>query len=106
MNYYGVQMVQLIDGDGKWNNTIQNGQDFEKQEPSKSKKRNAKLLSIMINGQTEEWDCTALCFGILYSNSIGTTLNAVTETHVNSLRELRNEVFAHISKGATSDADF
>lgn len=91
---------------GKWNDTIQNGQDFEKQEPSKSKKRNAKLLSIMINGKTEEWDCTALCFGILYSNSIGTTLNPVTDTHVNSLRELRNEVFAHISKGATSDADF
>lgn len=24
---------------GKWNDTIQNGQDFEKQEPSKSKKK-------------------------------------------------------------------
>lgn len=43
----------------------------------------------MISGKTDEWDCTGLCFGILYSNSIGTKLNPVTETHVNSLRELR-----------------
>ena len=91
---------------GKWNDTPQNGQDFVNQETALSKKRNAKMLNMMINGQTEEWDCTKLCFGILYSNSIGAKLNAIIKTHVNDLREFRNEVFAHISKGTITDTDF
>lgn len=60
---------------GRWQDSPKNGQDFEKQEPPASKRQNAKLLKIMGNGKTDEWDCTALCFGILYSSSIGTTLN-------------------------------
>ena len=91
---------------GKWDDTSQNGHDFEKQETAASKKENKRLLNTMMNGKTEEWDCTALCFGILYSNSIGSTLNPTTYIHVNDLRKFRNEVFAHVYKGAITDTDF
>lgn len=91
---------------GEWKDTLKNGQDFEGLEPPASKKRNAKLLNIMMNGNSKEWDCTALFFGILFSCSIGKFLSAVIHSHVDDLRVFRNEIFAHVSKGTISDTDF
>lgn len=90
---------------GRWQDSPKNGQDFERREPPASKRKHATVLKIMGNGNTDEWDCTALCFGILYSNSIGTTLNSTVRGHVNDLRIFRNDAYAHISKGAINDTD-
>lgn len=91
---------------GRWKDTPQNGQDFEKWEPLSSKDKNARLLNIMVNGKTDNWDSTALCFGILYSNSIGSTLNPAVRRYVNDLREFRNKGFAHVAKGTINSTDF
>ena len=90
---------------GRWQDSPKNGHDFEKQEPPASKRQNARFLKIMGNGKTEEWDCTALCFGILYSSSIGRKLSRTVRGHVNDLRKFRNEAYAHVSKGAIKDTD-
>ena len=79
---------------GEWQDTLKNGQDFERHEPPASKKKNARLLNIMKNGNSKEWDCTALCFGILFSSSIGKSLSATIYGHVDDLRMFRNEIFA------------
>ena len=92
---------------GEWKDSSQNGRDFENQEPPASKKKNARLLNTMKNGNTKQWDCTALFFGILYSGSIGKFLKgAAIYSHVDDLRVFRNEIFAHVSKGTISDSDF
>ena len=92
---------------GEWKDSSQNGRDFENQEPPASKKKNARLLNIMKNGNTKQWDCTALFFGILYSVSIGKFLKGTAiYSHVDDLRVFRNEIFAHVSKGTISDSDF
>lgn len=85
---------------------MKNGQDFERQEPPASQKKNARLLNVMINGDSKEWDCTALFFGILFSSSIGISLSPTIYSHVDDLRVFRNEIFAHVSKGTISETDF
>lgn len=85
---------------------MKNGQDFERQEPPASQKKNARLLNVMINGDSKEWDCTALFFGILFSSSIGKSLSPTIYSHVDDLRVFRNEIFAHVSKGTISETDF
>ena len=97
---------------GDWQNTAKNGHDFYNRETLASRKRNKKLLSTMINGNCKEWDCTALFYSILYSGSIGASscpplshLGKVG-SYVDSLREFRNDVFAHVSEGRISDHDF
>lgn len=91
---------------GKWEDTLKNGRDFESHEPPASQKKNARLLNIMRNGNRKEWDCTALFFGILFSNSIGKSLSRTIHRHVDDLRVFRNEIFAHVSKGTISEVDF
>ena len=91
---------------GEWQGTLKNGHDFEGHEPPASKKKNARLLNIMKNGNSKEWDCTALFFAILFSSSIGKSLSATVYSHVDDLRAFRNEIFAHVSKGTISDTDF
>ncbi|XP_078363161.1 uncharacterized protein LOC144647256 [Oculina patagonica] len=90
---------------GEWKDTLKNGQDFESHEPLASKKKNARLLNIMKNGNSNEWDCTALFFGILFSSSIGKSLSTAIKRQVDDLRVFRNEI-AHASKDTISDTDF
>ena len=91
---------------GNWCNTPKNGQDFFSMESNSNKKRNKEMLNIMQSGDVEQWDCTMLFYGLLYSSSIGANLNPEVHTHVNNLREFRNKSFAHVSKGEVTSSDF
>ena len=91
---------------GRWCNTPKNGQDFLSMESHSNKKRNKELLNTMQNGDTEQWDCTMLFYGLLYSSSVGGSLETEIRRNVNGLREFRNQSFAHVSKGEVTSSDF
>ena len=91
---------------GEWKDEPRNGMDFKNGESPGKQRRNAKLLTTMINGDREEWDCTMLFYAILFSDCIGLGLNPVVKSNVDDLRQFRNEEFAHMPKGHLSDPDF
>ena len=90
---------------GEWKDTTQNGHDFYNKESKASRKKNARCLAIIYNGDTAEWDCTCLFFAILYSDSIGKTLSPAVRKEVDDIRQVRNEI-AHITEAKLTDADF
>ena len=47
-----------------------------------------------------------LFYAILFSDSIGNSVNAVVKSNVDDLRQFRNEEFAHIPRGHLSDPEF
>lgn len=96
---YGLQY-------GTWKNEVKNGQDFASLETPGQRKRNKELWNIMIQGNVEQWDCTKLFYAILFTTSIGGSLDPKIRKHVNNLREFRNESFAHVSQGEVSSSDF
>ena len=91
---------------GLWQDTGRNGQDFFRMESKKSRSKNSRLLSIIQNGNTEEWDCTCFIFAILYSDTLGSVISPAVAKHVDDLRMFRNEVFAHRSKACFPEAEF
>ena len=91
---------------GLWCNTPKNGQDFVSMESDSNKRRNKDLLNAMQNGDIEQWDCTMLFYGLLYSSSIGGNLGSEIRGYVNCLREFRNQSFAHVNKGEMTSSDF
>ena len=90
---------------GKWNDVPKNGMDFENGESPRNRKLNAQHLIVMRNGNTKEWDCTKLCYAILCSDCLR-GLNPTVRRHVNDLRLLRNERFAHVPRGQIKDTEF
>ena len=90
---------------GEWKDQPNNGLDFWNGESSRSRSRNTRLLTAMKNGDTAEWDCTMLFYAILYSDCIH-GLNSTVKSHVDDLRKLRNEDFAHMPQGHLSEKDF
>ena len=90
---------------GEWKDTAQNGHDFYDKESKASRKKNARSLAIIHNGDTAEWDCTCLFFAILYSDSIGKTLSPAVRKDVDDIRQVRNDI-AHITEAKLTDADF
>ena len=90
---------------GEWKDSPQNGRDFYNKESKASRKRNARCLTIIQNGDTAEWDCTCLFFAILYSDSIGTTLSPAVYKDVDDIRQVRNHI-AHIKDAKVTDSDF
>ena len=90
---------------GEWKDSPQNGRDFYNKESKASRKRNARCLAIIQNGDTAEWDCTCLFFAILYSDSIGTTLSPAVYKDVDDIRQVRNHI-AHIKDAKVTDSDF
>ena len=90
---------------GEWKNSPQNGRDFYNRETKASRKRNARCLATIQNGDTAEWDCTCLFFAILYSDSIGKTLSLAVNKDVDEIRQVRNGI-AHMTEANLTDADF
>ncbi|CAH3174978.1 unnamed protein product, partial [Porites lobata] len=90
---------------GEWKDSPQNGRDFYNRETKASRKRNARCLTTIQNGDTAEWDCTCLFFAILYSDSIGKTLSPAVYKDVDDIRQVRNGI-AHITEASLTDADF
>ena len=62
---------------GEWKDKLRNGIDFYNGESPRNKKRNARLLATMKNGNSGEWDCTMLLYAILFSDSVGPRLSAI-----------------------------
>ena len=90
---------------GEWNDTPKNGRDFCDKESRSSHRKNGRLLSTILNGDTAEWDCTCLFFAVLHSDSIGKTLSPAVYKDVDDIRQVRNEI-AHITDAKVTDADF
>ena len=93
-------------GFGLWQDTARNGQDFFTMESKKSRSKNSRLLTIIQNGNTEEWDCTCFFFAILYSDTLGYVISPAVAKDVDDLRMFRNEVFAHCSKASFPEAEY
>ena len=83
----------------KWAGFLSNG-------IKKSRSKNSRLLTIIQNGNTEEWDCTCFFFAILYSDTLGPLISAAVFNDVDNLRMFCNEVFAHRSKACFPEAEF
>ena len=90
---------------GEWKDQPNNGLDFWNGESPRNRNRNARLIRTMKNGDTAEWDCTMLFYAILFSDCIN-GLNPTVQSHVDDLRKLRNEDFAHMPRGHLSEKDF
>ena len=60
---------------GPWQDSIKNGQDFFNMESPKSRSKNKRFLSVIQNGDTNEWDCSCFFFSILFSDSLGPCLS-------------------------------
>ena len=90
---------------GEWKDTPQNGLDFYSKESRRNRKKYARYLATIQNGNATEWDCSCLSFAILFSDSIGTTLSPAIGRDVDSLRHVRNDV-AHISVVRLTDSEF
>ena len=91
---------------GGWKDEPRNGMDFYNGESSQNRKRNARLLATMKNGNRGEWDCTMLFYAILFSDCVGPGLSAIVRKNVDDLRNFRNEEFAHMPQGSLSEIDF
>ena len=63
-------------------------------------------MTIIQNGNTEEWGCTCFFFEILYSDSLGSVISRAVAKDVDDMRMIRNEVFAHRSKACFREAEF
>lgn len=90
---------------GEWKDTPQNGRDLFALESPRSRRKNAKLIMMMQNGNTAEWDLVCLFFAILYSDSIGATLSSALKFSIDALRQVRNDV-AHFSEPCLTDIEF
>ena len=91
---------------GEWKDQPKNGQDFKYRESPPTRRRNAKPLTTMVNGNTAEWDCTMLFYGILYSDCIGSSLTPLIRSSVDDLRNFRNQDFAHLPQGNLTKLEF
>ena len=90
---------------GEWKDIPQNRPDFYYKETGKSRGKNARYLTMIQKGNTEEWDCSCLLFAILFSDSIGTTLSATIRKEVDDLRQVRNDI-PHKNEAELTDAEF
>ena len=89
---------------GEWKDTPENGVDFYNNESRRSHTRN-RQLQMMQSGNTAEWNCSCLCFAILYSETIGTTLSPGIRKEVDDLRQFANDMYMnHMAR--LTDAEY
>ena len=62
---------------GEWKDQTKNGMDFWSGEPLSNRRRNARLLKIMKNGDTAKWDCTMLFYAIRYSDCVSQSIEQI-----------------------------
>lgn len=91
---------------GLWQDTAKNGNDFFNLESPRSRRKNNRLLGIIRNSNTSEWDSTSFFFAILFSDSLGALVTPTVATSVDTLRVFRNRFFAHRSQASISETDF
>ena len=90
---------------GQWKDSPQNGRDFHNLESRASRKKNARYLSVIQNGDTAEWDFYCLIFAILYSDSIGKTLSPAVRKEIDDIRSVKNDTLLN-SRAEITNAEF
>ena len=90
---------------GEWLDKPTSGREFHLKETSKKQMKHAHLLATMRNGNTEEWDITMLCYAIIYSDCIGSSLSPAVKSQVGVLRNVRNKT-VNSSRASLSVAKF
>ena len=90
---------------GAWDDTIVSGGQLFHHEKSR-KSPNVKLYRpSFLHGDTSQWELSVLFDAILYSNSIGSTLNPTIRNAVDLLRKIRNRII-HTGEARLTDAEF
>ena len=90
---------------GAWDDTSVSGQQLFHFEKLRARPNKNMLQSKFKHGDTNQWDCSVFFDAILFSKSIGSSLNATIKNEVNILRKVRNQV-AHSSETKISDVLF
>ena len=90
---------------GAWDDTNASGGQLFHREKSRPRPNKNAYQSKFLHGDTNQWDCSVLFDAILYSNSIGSTLNPAIKTAVDILRNIRNRIM-HADEARLTDADF
>ncbi|XP_028403109.1 uncharacterized protein LOC114525852 [Dendronephthya gigantea] len=90
---------------GAWDDTNVSGSQLFNLEKSRGRPNKKMLQSKFQNGNAYNWDCTVLFDAILFSKSIGASLNPTQKTEIDNLRKLRNEI-THKAEKTLNDADF
>ena len=90
---------------GAWDDTnTSGGQLYHREKTRKAPHMNAYLPQFQ-HGHTNQWNCSVLFDAILYSRSIGSSLNPGIHTEVNKLRKIRNRI-AFCKKGMLTNSEF
>ena len=90
---------------GAWDDTRVSGTQLFNNEKSRKRPTMKVYQSEFQHGDTNQWDCSTLFDAILYSNSIGSILNAKVKNEVDKLRVIRNKIM-HAGKATLTDAEF
>ena len=88
-----------------WDDTSASGVQLFHRENCRSRPNKNVYQSKFQHGDTNQWDCSVLFDAIIYSNSIGSTLNPKIKTEVHKLRIIRNKIM-HADKTTLTDAEF
>ena len=91
---------------GAWDDTTASGAQLFHSEKARKRPNMKDYQSNFQHGDTNQWDCSVLFDAILYSNSIGSTLNPIMKTEVDKLRTIRNKIMHPHGKATLTDLEF
>ena len=91
---------------GAWDDTNVSGNRLFNREKTRRRPNEKIYQSQFKHGDTTQWDCCVLFDAILYSNSIGASLNPRITTELDNLRNSRNKIAHPIRDGKLSDIEF
>ena len=91
---------------GAWDDTTASGAQLFHSEKARKRPNMKDYQSNFQHGDTNRWDCSVLFDAILYSNSIGSTLNPIIKTAVDKLRTIRNKIMHPHDKATLTDLEF
>ena len=91
---------------GAWDDTTASGAQLFHSEKARKRPNMKDYQSNFQHGDTNQWDCSVLFDAILYSNSIGSTLNPIMKTEMDKLRIIRNKIMHPHGKATLTDLEF
>ena len=87
-----------------WDDTSASGAQLFHSEKARKRPNMKDYQKKFQHGNTNQWDCSTLFDAILYSNSIGATLNPIIKTEVDKLRIIRNNIMHPPGKPRLTDS--
>ena len=91
---------------GAWDDTSASGAQLFHSKKARKRPNMKDYQKNFQHGDTKQWDCSVLFDAILYSNSIGSTLNPIMKTEVDKLRTIRNKIMHPHGKATLTDLEF